>query len=107
VHGWTCSAAPVHDPEDGRLLGIIDLTGRMRTAHPHSYAVALETARAVEADLRSRLDEHDAELRLRYLARIESNREAGAGEPQAASSPTITKDSSGRSGWPSLQAAAR
>ena len=75
VHGWTCSAAPVHDPEDGRLLGIIDLTGRMRTAHPHSYAVALETARAVEADLRSRLDEHDAELRLRYLARIESNRE--------------------------------
>jgi signal transduction histidine kinase len=75
VHGWTCSAAPVHDPEDGRLLGIIDLTGRMRTAHPHSYGVALATARAVEADLRSRLDEHDAELRLRYLARIESNRE--------------------------------
>ena len=33
------------------------------------------TARAVEADLGSRLDEHDAELRLRYLARIESNRE--------------------------------
>jgi signal transduction histidine kinase len=75
VHAWTCSAAPVHDPEDGKLLGIIDLTGRMRTAHPHSYAVAVATASAVEADLRSRLDEHDARLRMRYLARIASNRE--------------------------------
>src|SRR3979409_534531 len=70
VHGWTCSAAPVHDPEDGKLLGIIDLTGRLRTAHPHSYAGALATARAVEADLRGRLEEHDAKLRVRYLARI-------------------------------------
>jgi signal transduction histidine kinase len=75
VHGWTCSAAPVHDPEDGKLLGIIDLTGQIRTAHPHSYAVALATARAVEADLRRRLAERDAELRLRYLEQIRSNRE--------------------------------
>jgi signal transduction histidine kinase len=75
VHGWTCSAAPVHDPEDGTLLGVIDLTGRMRTAHPHSYAVVLATARAVEAELRARVDQRDAELRHRYSARIESDRE--------------------------------
>jgi signal transduction histidine kinase len=70
VHAWTCSAAPVHDPEDGRLLGIVDLTGRMRTAHPHTFAVARATAHAVEADLRVRLQERDARLRDRYLAEI-------------------------------------
>jgi signal transduction histidine kinase len=75
VHGWTCSAAPVHDPDGGRLLGVIDLTGRMATAHPHTLAVALATARAVEADLRVRLQERDARLRVRHLARIASGRE--------------------------------
>src|SRR3954454_18759395 len=33
VHGWPCSAAPVHDPETGQLIGVIDLTGWMGTAH--------------------------------------------------------------------------
>jgi signal transduction histidine kinase len=78
VHGWTCSAAPVHDPESGRLLGIIDLTGQMRTAHPHTFAVALATAHAVEADMRVRVRERDARLRDRYVARITSGRERRA-----------------------------
>jgi signal transduction histidine kinase len=75
VHGWTCSAAPVHDPETGQLIGVIDLTGRMRTAHPHTFAVALATAHAVEADLRVRLRERDARLRARYLTKINSGSE--------------------------------
>ena len=28
VQRWTCSAAPIHDPDTGALLGVIDLTGR-------------------------------------------------------------------------------
>src|SRR4051794_19462244 len=67
VHGWTCSAAPVHDPEDGRLLGVIDLTGLMATAHPRSLSAALAAARAVEADLRVRAQARDARQRVRYL----------------------------------------
>jgi signal transduction histidine kinase len=78
VHGWTCSAAPVHDPESGRLLGTVDLTGPMMTAHPHSFAAALATARVVEADLRVRLQERDARLRARYLRRISSGSERRA-----------------------------
>ncbi|MDT4912875.1 MAG: hypothetical protein QOC66_2003 [Pseudonocardiales bacterium] len=70
VHGWTCSAAPVHDPEDGRLLGIIDLTGLATDAHPDTLAVMLAAARAVEAELRGRLQERDAQLRVRYLDRV-------------------------------------
>jgi signal transduction histidine kinase len=73
VHGWTCSAAPVHDPEDGRLLGVIDLTGLMIKVHPDSLATALAAARAVEADLRVRAQERDAQLRVRYLERVASS----------------------------------
>ena len=28
VQRWTCSAAPIHDPDSGALIGVIDLTGR-------------------------------------------------------------------------------
>jgi signal transduction histidine kinase len=72
VHGWTCAAAPVHDPDSGRLLGIVDLTGPMNTAHPHSFAVALGAARAIEMDLRARLQVRDELLRARHLGRTSS-----------------------------------
>lgn len=48
---WMCAAAPIHDPEDGRLLGAVDLTGSFDTAHPSTLALANATARAVEAHL--------------------------------------------------------
>jgi signal transduction histidine kinase len=74
VHGWTCSAAPVHDPEDGRLLGVIDLTGLLAAAHPDTLPAAVAVARAVEADLRVRAQVRDAHLRLRYLENLTSVR---------------------------------
>jgi hypothetical protein len=46
VHGWTCSAAPLHDPRTGRLLGCVDLTGPANTAHPHSLALVSAAAQA-------------------------------------------------------------
>jgi signal transduction histidine kinase len=70
VQAWTCSAAPVHDPETGELLGVIDLTGLQKHVHPHSLAVAMTTARAVEGHLRYRLRERDERLRARYGGRI-------------------------------------
>ena len=46
VQAWTCAAAPVHDPDTGEVLGVIDLTSKMSTVHPHSFAVAVATAGA-------------------------------------------------------------
>jgi hypothetical protein len=66
VQRWTCSAAPIHDPDTGRLLGVIDLTGDFSTVHPHSLAVVTATALAVEASLRLDMKEHDLRLRARY-----------------------------------------
>jgi hypothetical protein len=70
VQAWTCAAAPVHDPDTGRMLGVIDLTSRMSTVHPHSFAVAVATAGAIEAHLRCLMHEHDARLRARYADRV-------------------------------------
>ena len=54
VHGWTCSAAPLHDPRTGQLLGVLDLSGPLQTAHPHSLALVNAAARMVEAVLAQR-----------------------------------------------------
>lgn len=78
VQEWTCAAAPVHDPDSGRLLGIIDLTGKLATVHPHSLALAATAAKAVESHLRIALNERDLRLRARYQERI-----AVTGDPRA------------------------
>lgn len=51
VHGWTCSAAPLHDPVTGELVGVLDLSGPLQTAHPHSLALVTAAARMVESVL--------------------------------------------------------
>jgi hypothetical protein len=66
VQGWTCAAAPVHDPDTGQVIGVIDLTGEMSTVHPHSMAVATATAQAVEAQLRCQMLVRDGRLLARY-----------------------------------------
>lgn len=78
VQTWTCSACPVHDPDSGELLGVIDLTSRMSTVHPHALSVAVATARAVEMQLRSSMQEADARLVERYGDRVTAGRGARA-----------------------------
>src|SRR3954466_1985183 len=86
VQRWTCSAAPIHDPETGHVLGVIDLTGDFSSVHPHSLSVATATARAVEGSLRLELQEHDLRLRARDADRLAAAPEsralvAAAGRP--------------------------
>lgn len=54
LHNWTCAAAPVHDPRDGRLLGIVDVSGPASGFHPATLALVDSVARLAEADLRER-----------------------------------------------------
>jgi hypothetical protein len=74
---WTCAAAPIHDPDSGRPLGIIDVTGRLGTVHPHSLGCAVATARAVESHLRCLMHERDARLRARYEDRTTAGGRSG------------------------------
>ena len=71
VQRWTCSCAPVHDADDGQVIGLIDLTGDFTSVHPHSLSVVVATAQAVEVFLRMRQLERDDALRARYADRLD------------------------------------
>ncbi|MFG2774389.1 GAF domain-containing protein [Streptomyces sp. NPDC048350] len=54
LHNWTCAAAPVHDPRDQRLLGIVDVSGPASSFHPSTLALVGSVAQLAEAEMRDR-----------------------------------------------------
>lgn len=48
---WSCSAAPIHDPDTGRILGVVDVTGNDAVDLPQTLAMVRSTARMAEAEL--------------------------------------------------------
>jgi hypothetical protein len=69
-HGWWCSAAPLHDPLTGSVLGVVDLSGPMRTAHPHSLGLVSAAAAMAEESLRLQRAEEENRLRQTYVERV-------------------------------------
>ncbi|MBD3943469.1 transcriptional regulator [Microbacterium sp. NEAU-LLC] len=51
VQPWSCTAAPVHDPETRRLVGVIDVTGGVQAVTPQAQLLVDATARAIEGEL--------------------------------------------------------
>jgi GAF domain-containing protein len=51
VHGWACSAAPVHHPRTGQVLGVVNLTGPLRTLHPHALSLVVAAVRVLETHI--------------------------------------------------------
>jgi len=49
---WSCSAAPIHDPDTGAMLGSLDLTGGDAVASPSTLSLVRATVAAVESELR-------------------------------------------------------
>ncbi|MFF3942526.1 GAF domain-containing protein [Streptomyces phaeofaciens] len=49
---WTCAGAPITDPRDGRLLGVVDVSGPLETMHPATLAWVDSVAKLAEARLR-------------------------------------------------------
>lgn len=49
---WTCSAAPIRD-RDGRLIGVIDLTGYIKDVHPHTLGIVVAVSKAIEEMLKA------------------------------------------------------
>jgi sigma-54 dependent transcriptional regulator, acetoin dehydrogenase operon transcriptional activator AcoR len=48
---WSCTAAPIHDPADGSVLGVIDVTGPASTALTHAGAFVMAMAERIHAML--------------------------------------------------------
>ncbi|MFG2497999.1 GAF domain-containing protein [Streptomyces sp. NPDC048441] len=51
-HAWTCTGAPISDPRDGRLLGVVDVSGPLSTVHPAMLTLVDSVAKLAEARLR-------------------------------------------------------
>lgn len=58
AHPWSCTAVPIHDPDTGKILGVIDITGG-------DQAVASQTLPLVEAAVAAM----EAEVRIQRLGR--------------------------------------
>ncbi|MEC3980572.1 transcriptional regulator [Amycolatopsis sp. H20-H5] len=60
-HPWYCTAAPIHDPRTGDLLGIVDVSGPALTLHPTIGALIEAAVRLAELRL-WRLHQHELDL---------------------------------------------
>ncbi|MFC0249533.1 GAF domain-containing protein [Citricoccus parietis] len=55
VHPWSCSAVPLRDPADGRIVGVIDLTGGDEAISPLALPLLKAAAEAVHSAWREHL----------------------------------------------------
>ncbi|MCE6993498.1 GAF domain-containing protein [Saccharothrix sp. S26] len=62
-HGWTCTASPVRDPDTGRTIGVVDVSGPLTSTHPALVALVSAAARLAEGRLRAGLAARDERLR--------------------------------------------
>lgn len=69
VQEWSCTAAPVHHPTTGQILGVIDVTGGPRMAAPEMLSLVRATVVAAEAELRVQAMENPG-----LLSGMEGNR---------------------------------
>ncbi|MDR7301428.1 GAF domain-containing protein [Haloactinomyces albus] len=83
-HPWYCTAAPMHDPRTGELLGIVDVSGPALTLHP-TVGALVETAVRL------------AELRLwrQHQHRLERLRTAAAPRLAGVDGPVLLVDEHG------------
>lgn len=77
VHPWSCTAAPVHDPSTGLVLGVIDITGTDHAVAPHTLGLVSATVAAVEAELKI------ASLESAVQATLRRSRMVSVGGPRA------------------------
>ena len=94
-HRWTCAAAPIHDPETGAVIGVVDVTGTERTFHPTTLSLVVAAARLAEGLLRSHLAVRDERLLTRNLPHLVGLRD----EPGALLSPSGRVLAAQPQGW--------
>ena len=69
-HQWTCAAAPIHDPDTGETVGVVDVTGPADTFHPTTMSLVVAAARLAENHLSTRMALRDEVLRARNLPHL-------------------------------------
>lgn len=62
IKGWTCAGAPIRDPLDGKIVGVVDLSGYSPIFRPHNTALVAATARQIEKALAEQQQEQRTRL---------------------------------------------
>jgi hypothetical protein len=81
---WSCAAAPVHDPDTGTQIGVIDVSGLLQDLHPAVVSLVTATAELAESHLRVQMAVRDEQLRARNMPHLAGLK----GEPGALVTPT-------------------
>ncbi|WP_425429139.1 sigma-54-dependent Fis family transcriptional regulator [Azospirillum thermophilum] len=77
IKGWSCAGAPIHDPIDGSVIGLLDISGLKHCFSTQALALAVVAARQVEWALARQTEaEH---MRLLEACLEDSQRYAGEG----------------------------
>jgi GAF domain len=63
---WSCAAAPIADPDTGRLIGSAGIAAMAPALHHATSALVAAVARLAEAQLTLDMHGHDERLRARY-----------------------------------------
>ncbi len=68
IKGWTCAGAPIRDPLDGSILGVVDLSGQARIFRPHNPVFVAALAREIEQALARQQSEERTRLLEAFIA---------------------------------------
>src|SRR5437762_4198899 len=69
VQRWTCAAVPLHDPTDGELLGVVDISGPASSFNPQSLALAVSVGHHVESVLAQSVRQDREQLLCHFLGK--------------------------------------
>ena len=68
IKSWTCAGAPIRDPFDGRVIGVVDLSGHPDIFRPHNIALVAAAAREIERALADSQNEERMRLLEAFIA---------------------------------------
>jgi len=62
IKGWSCAGAPIHDPVDGSIVGLLDVSALKHDAAQQLLALAVMSARRIERTLARQTEAEHARL---------------------------------------------
>lgn len=68
IKTWTCAGAPIRDPFDGKVIGVVDLSGHPDIFRPHNIALVAAAAREIERALSGSQNEQRMRLLEAFIA---------------------------------------
>jgi len=78
IKPWSCAGVPVRDPFDGRVVGVVDLSGLIDIFRPHNTALVALAAQEIEGAMERRQNQQRARLLETFLgSRLNTGHEDG------------------------------